>query len=164
MGLDQYLYARKYVSSSDYGRDADGNYINTPNEKFSQILSAMDISTDEVRGDHPSLNIELSVGYWRKANAIHQWFVNEVQSGEDDCGDYYVSREQLIELRDLCQQVVDNPDDAEELLPTQGGFFFGETEYDEWYFSSVKNTIEILDKILNNSKFDEWDFKYTSSW
>jgi hypothetical protein len=164
MGLDQYLYARKYISSVDYGRDADGNFTSTPNEQFDEIIKAIDISRDEVREDHPSINLELGVGYWRKANAIHQWFVNEVQSGEDDCKDYYVSREQLIELRDLCQQVVDNPDDAEELLPTQGGFFFGDTTYDEWYFSSVTNTIEILDKILNNSKFDEWDFKYTSSW
>lgn len=164
MGLDQYLYARKYISSSDYGRDADGNYTSTPNEKFEAIISAIDISRDEVDTDLPSINIELKVGYWRKANAIHQWFVNEVQNGEDDCGDYYVSREQLIELRDLCQQVLDNPEDAEELLPTQGGFFFGSTEFDEWYLASLKDTTEILDRILNNEKFAEWDFKYTSSW
>jgi hypothetical protein len=164
MGLDQYLYARKYVSSTDHSRDADGNYITTENEEFAQILKAMDISTDEVREDHPSVNIELSVGYWRKANAIHNWFVNEVQGGEDNCQDYYVSREQLIELRDLCQQVIDNPEDAEQLLSTQVGSFFGTYEYDEWYFGSLKDTTQIIDKVLNNSKFDGWDFKYTSSW
>ena len=26
------------------------------------------------------------VGYWRKANAIHGWFVRNVQNGKDDCG------------------------------------------------------------------------------
>ena len=41
--------------------------------------------------------------YWRKANAIHKWFVENVQEGVDDCGEYEVTVEQLTELRDLCK-------------------------------------------------------------
>ena len=37
------------------------------------------------------------VGYWRKANQIHKWFVDNVQDGVDDCGEYKVTKEQLIE-------------------------------------------------------------------
>jgi|1186.fasta_scaffold611083_1 hypothetical protein len=33
-------------------------------------------------------------GYWRKANPVHRWFVENVQHGEDDCRKYYVSRAQ----------------------------------------------------------------------
>lgn len=44
--------------------------------------------------------------YWRKANAIHKWFVDNVQYGEDDCGSYEVSVEQLLELRDACKKVI----------------------------------------------------------
>ncbi len=164
MGLDMYLYARKYVSGTNYGRDAEGNYTSTPNEEFNTILNAIDISRDEVRDDNPSLYLELGVGYWRKANAIHQWFVNECGDGEDNCRPYFVSRENLIELRDLCQQVIDNPDDAEELLPPQAGFFFGDTGIDEWYFGSLKDTIATLDKVLNNEKFADWDYQYVASW
>lgn len=164
IGLDQYLYARKSISSIHYSRDAEGNYKNEPSKEFNTIIEALDVSRDEIYEEHPSVNIELGVGYWRKANAIHQWFVNNVQDGEDNCRDYYVDRNTLIELRDLCQQVLDNPKDAEELLPTQGGFFFGSTEFDEWYLASLKDTTEILDKVLNNSKFDGWDFQYSSSW
>ena len=29
--------------------------------------------------------IDEEVGYWRKANAIHKWFVDNVQDGNDDC-------------------------------------------------------------------------------
>ena len=46
------------------------------------------------------------VGYWRKANAIHKWFVDNVQNGEDDCGDYSVSKELLEELLNDCYTVL----------------------------------------------------------
>jgi hypothetical protein len=48
------------------------------------------------------------------------------------------------------------------LLPTQSGFFFGSTEFDEWYWQDVKSTIEIIDKCLKMD--DTWSFKYQSSW
>lgn len=164
MGLDQYLYARKYISDKNYGRKPDGEYFSEPNEEFDKILEVANLTKEELGGDYSSIYLEVKVGQWRKANAIHQWFVSEVQNGEDDCGEYYVSRDQLIELRNLCQQVIDNPEDGEEILPTQGGFFFGDTAYDEWYLASLKDTIGILDKLLNNEKFSEWDIKYSSSW
>ena len=33
-----------------------------------------------------------SFGYWRKANQIHKWFVDNVQGGIDDCRPYPVSQ------------------------------------------------------------------------
>lgn len=164
MGLDQYLYARKFVSGTNYGRDAEGNYTSEQNEEFNKIIEAQGLTREDLRDDIPSATIELSVAYWRKVNAVHQWFVDECGDGEDNCQPYYVPREKLVELRDLCQQVLDNPEDAEELLPTQGGFFFGSTEFDEYYIADVKDTVQKLDKVLNNSKFAEWDFQYQASW
>lgn len=46
--------------------------------------------------------------YWRKANAIHNWFVANVQGGNDDCGRYDVDVEQLVVLHDLCRKVLDS--------------------------------------------------------
>lgn len=46
------------------------------------------------------------VGYWRKANHIHKWFVDNVQDGEDDCKEYRVSIEQLHKLRDICFDIL----------------------------------------------------------
>ncbi len=37
----------------------------------------------------------IEVGYWRKANQIHNWFVKNVQGGVDDCGYYGVTKEKL---------------------------------------------------------------------
>lgn len=115
--------------------------------------------------------------YWRKANQIHRWFVENVQYGEDDCRAYEVNVEQLIELRNACEKVInasklvpgthvngyingnpnienalviEDPTVAMELLPNGGGFFFGSQEYDEWYLDDLKRTMSGIDAILDN--------------
>lgn len=103
----------------------------------------------------------IEVGYWRKANQIHKWFVDNVQRGEDNCAMYCVDKEDLETLKSLCEEVIKNPEKAHELLPTQEGFFFGTYEYDEWYFYDIQDTIEICKWCLNR-EFD-W-FYYQSSW
>lgn len=101
------------------------------------------------------------IGYWRKDNQIHKWFVDNVQRGVDNCAIYDVSEEQLKELRLLCEEVLENNDLASEVLPTESGFFFGGTEYDEYYYEGLKTTIEIIDWALSQG-FDY--FEYESSW
>ena len=68
--------------------------------------------------------VRKEVLYWRKANAIHRWFVVKCQFGVDNCATYYVSRVKLEELREVCKSIVEGRADAEETLPTQSGFFF----------------------------------------
>jgi len=100
-------------------------------------------------------------GYWRKANQIHRWFVENVQDGVDNCGDYYVERNQLQALLDLCKIVQKDHSKAEELLPSASGFFFGGTDYDEWYYNDIENTISILEDALED---ENGEYYYTSSW
>jgi hypothetical protein len=87
-----------------------------------------------------------------------------VQNGEDDCRPAYLMREQLIELDTLCEQVLANHDLAEELLPTESGFFFGSTEYDEYYFGELEDTREIIKRALAIPDGWNMDFEYQSSW
>ena len=49
---------------------------------------------------------EKEVAYWRKANAIHNWFVKNIQDGNDDCKDYTVSTYQLETLLDVIRTVL----------------------------------------------------------
>ena len=109
--------------------------------------------------------IEEEAGYWRKSNAIHGWFVDNVQEGVDDCKQYYVSQEKLEELLGLVKQVLTNPDKASQILPVREGFFFGnydpEEGYDTWYFEDMKETKKILEAAL---KEKDADFYYQSSW
>ena len=138
-----------------------------------------------------------NAGYWRKANAIHAWFVDNVQDGEDDCEPHEVSKEQLMKLYLICKTIVTestlapdkvingqrfnnetgeweniyedgyiitNPELAAKLLPTQSGFFFGGTDYDEYYMEDVKYTFELLPKIISETDFDKQVISYRSSW
>ena len=53
---------------------------------------------------------------------------------------------------------------AEELLPSTSGFFFGSTDYDEYYVDDIKNTIDIINKVLETTDFDTQMLYYGSSW
>ena len=106
-----------------------------------------------------------NVGYWRKANHIHNWFVENVQGGEDDCRSHEVTKEQLQDLLEACRVVKNaNQAIAKKLLPTAEGFFFGDTDYDEWYFKDIETTIAIIKKVLAETDFDHEIVAYVSSW
>ena len=87
-----------------------------------------------------------------------------VQSGEDNCAEYRVSRDDLQQLRTEIKQVLDNRDKADEILPSVSGFFFGSTDYDEWYFGDLEHTLEFLNEALDTDRFSEYDFYYQASW
>jgi hypothetical protein len=148
MGLDMYLTAKRYLwSFRGDGPDA------TIALAIAEVLGLPGKQTRQ---------IEMEVMYWRKSNAIHQWFVDNVQSGTDDCGEYAVSREQLQELLDLIQAVIKSRDAS--LLPPSAGFFFGSTEVDDWYWNDLRDTQDQLGGLLNDPAFKGWDFYYHSSW
>lgn len=135
------------------------------------------------------------VMYWRKANAIHKWFVENCQKGEDNCRPHLVRKTKMKELCGICKAILDNTELvdakvmngkrlvngewepimedgkimkdtslAETLLPTTSGFFFGSTDYDQWYYEDVKRTYEKLNEIIEENEFDEYNFYYESSW
>ena len=124
--------------------------------------------------NYGSKMIMQQVAYWRKANAVHKWFVDNVQNGIDDCCYHReVTKNDLRELLDVCHTILASCDDdgnltdtsvAEELLPSQSGFFFGGTDYDEWYVDDLKNTVEMVEKILKETDFDIYAIYYESSW
>ena len=155
MGLDMYLTAKKYLWS-----DKDKPLSEEIGKKIGVVPDF------EKRFNGSSLvvkGIEIDAMYWRKANAIHGWFVNVVQFGEDDCKEHDVDREQLVTLRDLCKDILEHPDAEREtdLEPTEG-FFFGSYKKEEWYYEDLKNTVEGLDKVL--ALPDEYSFHYQASW
>lgn len=154
MGLDQYLHAKRYYSPT-WGKDEEKS-------AFYSLIEAVDFGSF-IDNEMPSLYIEIKVAQWRKSNQVHEWFVTNVQDGEDNCAEYYVSREQLEMLIALCDEVIADSSKAEELLPTSSGFFFGSTEYDEWYMNDLKYTSATLKRLLESVP-EEWIFYYSSSW
>jgi len=147
MGLDQYLNVRQFQS---------------------ELMGSSDKELEKNINKSKNINREIKYivwegVYWRKANQIHKWFVDNVQSGEDDCREYFVDKTQLEELVELCKEVLKtrNP----KLLPTQEGFFFGSTDYNEYYYEDIERTIKEITKLLDDTKDLKFcEFIYHSSW
>lgn len=154
MGLDMYVTAKRYLW--DFSDSNDKDIANNISTLFPEMK---DCRVKEV---------SVEAMYWRKANAIHKWFVDNVQDGVDECQETYIDVSKLYELRDICKAVLDDNSKAEQLLPSQSGFFFGGTAYDEYYFNDVRDTFNWLETLLFVGKFDEkfkhWEFYYQASW
>ena len=92
MGLDMYLSAKKFVSGYEYqGKEAT--------KPYRDLMTHLGIEGSK---DAPSAEVSVNIGYWRKANAIHGWFVRELADGVDECQPINAPREKLEELRKLC--------------------------------------------------------------
>lgn len=106
--------------------------------------------------------VEENVAYWRKANHIHAWLI---KNGTDKEEDYYchISIDKLKELKDVCEHVLDDHSLASTLLPTQSGFFFGSTDYDNYYYEDIQETIRILENIID-AHTDEYRYVYIASY
>jgi hypothetical protein len=149
MGLDQYLNKKTYIGA---------------NYEHNEVVGEINLFK---RGEKVNIDlkkvtyIEEEFGYWRKANAIHKWFVDNVQDGKDDCGDYYVGTEDLQKLLDAINEILKDNSKAEDLLPTESGFFFGDTEYNDWYIEKLKYTKDLLEQAVRDTTSE---YHYTSSW
>lgn len=141
MGLDMYLDKHFYQSTFQDGKKV-------PRKK----IDGLDVK-----------EIVCEAICWRKANEIHKWFVENVQNGQDDCRSYEVGVDQLKELLALIRKVIRTKNTA--LLPTSGGFFFGSTDYGDYYWQDLKRTARELAALIKNhdEKSPSW-FTYSSSW
>jgi len=154
MGLDQYLTAKRWISEWNPLENSQRTEIT----KLLNLPKSLDDCTVQ--------EVVVSIGDWRKANQIHRWFVENIQLGKDDCGTYEVSRDQLTELRGLCNRVLKFRHMATDQLPTATGFFFGTADYDEWYFQDLEHTVDLIDRALEFLALPDqsWTIYYGSSW
>jgi hypothetical protein len=180
MGLDMYLTAK--VSTKNWSFEPENNF----NVKVTN--NGIPLKLPEITG------VTVNVGYWRKANAIHGWFVDNCQNGIDECQKTHVSMDRLLDLKDACQKTLDSLENtpkgtkeyiygysngepmtttkevylmdevAETELPPTEGFFFGTSDIDEWYIQDLKDTLEIIKECEELTKDNEVEFYYQSSW
>jgi len=173
MGLDMYLREQTYLGHYEHQKGDDGRYGEY--EKAEKVLEAIEAVNPIVeRGG--SVTVAHTVAYWRKAHAIHGWFVSNVQSDKDDCNEYEVTINDIKVLYEACTEVLADHSAAAEMLPATDGFFFGmnrENPYDEWYFKDLQTTVEMLGPIIERSRVakeesgEKWEpcwFVYQASW
>lgn len=135
MGLDQYLSKKKNIS-------------------FERLENGNTRSVDE----------EITFGYWRKFNALHNFIVKEFANGVDECQQIYMGEREFVEILDTLRKVEATPVLAPDLLPTGAGPFFESTKYDEWYFQEVKDSIKIFEEALEVYRLSDYDIYYQASW
>lgn len=152
MGLDMYLDRNTFIGGQFEHRKVSGTISIKINGELIKIKASSLSDVNE------------RVGYWRKANQIHNWFVKNVQNGVDECQRSYVSIEQLRELYTEVCKVLDTKDTKS--LPPTSGFFFGSTNIDEGYWYDLENTKTILEKVISEDEKNptRYSYYYHASW
>lgn len=178
MGLDMYLTKETFI----WNRERDKLRI--------ECADRPHIKSERVQ------YIVEEVGYWRKANQIHNWFVENIADGVDNCQKIDVT---IAQLKDLLKTVntvlkasklikgkikngqhckaggewediieygkyIEDPSVAQELLPTIERYFFGSTDYNQWYYEDLIDTKKIIETILKEDPEGRHDYYYQASW
>ena len=154
MGLDSYLYtASKELANTVADWMEEQNY------------DEIDVQWCRTKG---------MIGYWRKYSAIHNWMVENIQGGTDDCGLYELSYTDLKELHKVVTKEHDNPGTTD--FQPVNGFFFNPSNIDEWNQGHLDDTYKFLNFLMTQvSEFNDdsihangenWDARiaYQSSW
>lgn len=114
---------------------------------------------DSTNPDTSDERIEL--GYFRKFNALFNWVNTHIKPIEN-CVDILISKEDLIKLQETLNQL--NTSNCAELLPTQDGFFFGSTVYDEAYWEDVGYLKELISQFLEEFDFENEQIDFHAWW
>lgn len=86
--------------------------------------------------------------YFRKVNFLVKFF-GDRHPELANCCPIDVTKDDLLELKRRCEKVLDNPNEANIILPTQEGFFFGSTEYGDSYFNDVQEVLDAVNSMLD---------------
>ena len=82
--------------------------------------------------------------YFRKVNFLFAYYQNIGKMVDE----YYAftDKDDIDDIISRCERVLKDHALANELLPTQSGFFFGSTDFDQWYFDDVKDCLRQMKK------------------
>lgn len=160
MGLDMYLYKRKKESrENEIGVVA---YWRKANQIHNWFVTNIQNGVDNCE-PHPVTEQDI-VKLLNICNQILELDINyEEQMTEIGISFKDGKREPIMDF----VKVIDNEEVVEtmhNLLPTADGFFFGSTDYDEWYVEDIKDTAEQLNHVLEETDFKTEELFYNSSW
>lgn len=166
MGLDIYFYSRKMELENV-------EELHKAEERIEEIYSIEDAGQfqahraelEELRLKVKEMYSRTQVAYFRKVNFLMPFF-----NYEGNCEYVEIERTKVEELVDTCKEILDLnkksgedfteycigkwKKDAKAKLPTTSGFFFGSTEYDEYYLLDVQEVYDTFKNVLDT--FD-WD-------
>ena len=124
--------------------------LNEIKKKFENGNYSSEKDFDRLKNEYDELNPWKEVAYFRKVNFLLPFF----EYGEN-CSRLEIDDYKIDELLVKCKQVLEDHSLAETLLPTQSGCFFGNTEYNNWYFDDVKKVYDKFSEIAEDFNSDE---------
>jgi len=144
MGLDAYLTKKTYIGA---------------NWKFNEIAGNINITRQgelvPIKFDRVTYILE-NMAYWRNCRAIHQWFVDNLQEGNDDCRPVELERSTLERLLSECKRVILDPSRMNALIPSP----YTEEEENR-YFAELRDAVLVLEEVLSEPGNE---YEYNSSW
>ena len=196
MGLDQYLNvtittAKKTIAPERLQRTKETlnsllkshqvNDIYTINPEYSTVELEPVVNIDGYNTNNYELfHVSDTERYYCKANQIQNYFEERFYEDGNDCDsdeyDNVVTKIDDLTIDDIIARINNiesNKETAKEEFPTTEGFFYGSTEYDEFYFETkneFKSDLIELQKIRNevNKKLENTDYHaiitYSSWW
>jgi len=162
MGLDMYLEsATRTVLSLERLNEIDNDVRD--GSAYAEACSGLEVHTigDE---NYNYKSIFAEEVYWRKFNALHAWFVDNLCSGVDNCQRVRVSKEHLQSLFSVLESLDRDDDKARALFAPRAGFFFGSTDIDEYYWEDVELCKRKIQEILDTFDFKNKELFYYASW
>lgn len=158
MGLDMFIYK---VRKTDHSVKELSKLDNNPKEDDPAIAEFLPLYTPfESMPDYKS--IFKQVAYWRKFNALHQWFVTHVQLGIDNCNLYELDQDVLRSCHDILEEAFYKKNHY--ILPPTQGFFWGSTEIDDYYWNNVEEAIQTISHLIDDTDWATERLFYQSSW
>lgn len=105
------------------------------------------------------------IGYFRKVNFLVKFFEKKGFDVSNQTP-LAIKRKDVEELLSKCEEVLEDHSKGPELLPTMSGFFFGSTDYDDYYYDDVEAVRNyVKDRLL--PEFDtlkEGEYIYFETW
>jgi hypothetical protein len=108
--------------------------------------------------------IDTECGYFRKFNALHVYLVNHFGDDEDNCQPIYIAKSGVEQILANLKEIQEDHAKAQSIMPTQSGFFFGSTDYDEWYFAYIDEAITMFTDVLAVLEDEDDCLVYQASW
>lgn len=141
-------FALQYLGVSYSYETGEYSFTPVPTEKFEECFDEI---LKRYYGHH--------VGYFRKVNCVYRYFKDKLT---DETA--WVTKSDCEDIVKRCNAVLENPNLASELMPTQSGFYFGSTEYDKYYFSDLRDVRKQFKSFIKYFKTDD-DLMYIyMSW
>jgi len=182
MGLDMYLSKRTFVKNWDHTKPEERHKITI--KKGGKKTDIKEERISEITEDILQWRKANAIHNWFETNVAEIENGREVFVGREKLTELLNTCEKVLKHSELVKgkitngysfdekgkkvyeledgEYIQDPSVAEELLPTQAGFFFGGTDYDQYYYNDIKETAESLKKLLEED--ESGDFYYSANW